>query len=50
WSASDQRRFDRVLAAYGQVNRRLPLVVRQFPLGLYLADLRRRMKQDEPLV
>lgn len=50
WSPADQRRFDRILAGYGRVNRRLPLAVRQFPLSLYLADLRRRMKHGKPLV
>ena len=50
WDAGKQRRFDRLMAALGAVNRMLPRVVRQFPFNLMLWDLDRRIRTGRPLV
>jgi uncharacterized protein (DUF2236 family) len=50
WDAAKQRRFDRLMAVVGAVNRRLPRIIRQFPFNLMLWDLDRRIKKGRPLV
>lgn len=50
WDAAKQRRFDRLMALLGAVNRLLPPVVRQFPFNLVLWDLDRRIRTGRPLV
>jgi uncharacterized protein (DUF2236 family) len=50
WDAAMQRRFDRLTAVLGVVNRMLPRVVRQFPFNLMLWDLERRIRTGRPLV
>jgi uncharacterized protein (DUF2236 family) len=50
WDAAKQRRFDRLMAVLGVVNRLLPRMLRQFPFNLTLWDLDRRIKKGRPLV
>jgi uncharacterized protein (DUF2236 family) len=50
WDAAKQRRFDRLMAVLGVVNRLLPRILRQFPFNLALWDLDRRIKKGRPLV
>jgi uncharacterized protein (DUF2236 family) len=50
WDAARQRRFDRLMAVLGVVNRMLPRFLRQFPFNLTLWDLDRRIKTGRPLV
>jgi uncharacterized protein (DUF2236 family) len=50
WDATMQRRFDRLMAVVGAVNRKLPRFIRQFPFNLMLWDLDRRIKKGRPLV
>ena len=50
WDAAKQRRFDRLMAVLGVVNRLLPRILRQFPFNLTLWDLDRRIKKGRPLV
>ncbi|GAA2787101.1 oxygenase MpaB family protein [Saccharopolyspora taberi] len=50
WTARDQRRFDRITTAIGAIALRLPRPLRQFPFGLLLWDLRRRIRTGRPLV
>jgi uncharacterized protein (DUF2236 family) len=50
WSPARQRRFDTLLAAIGQVTRRLPGPLRRFPFNYCLWDLRRRLRTGRPLV
>jgi uncharacterized protein (DUF2236 family) len=50
WDAAKQRRFDRLMAALGVVNRMLPRILRQFPFNLALWDLDRRIRTGRPLV
>ncbi len=50
WNAAQQRRFDRVLAGLGRVNRILPAPARKFPFNAYLADFRRRRRHGRALV
>ena len=50
WDAARQRRFDRLMAVLGVVNRMLPRILRQFPFNLTLWDLDRRIKTGRPLV
>ncbi|OBH61207.1 oxygenase MpaB family protein [Mycobacterium sp. E2479] len=50
WDATMQRRFDRLMAVVGAVNRKLPRIIRQFPFNLMLWDLDRRIKKGRPLV
>jgi uncharacterized protein (DUF2236 family) len=50
WDATRQRRFDRLMAVLGAVNRRLPRVVREFPFNWMLWDLDQRIKKGRPLV
>lgn len=50
WTGRDDRRLDRMMRALGAVSRRLPGVVRRFPLNAYLADARVRMRLGRPLV
>ncbi|BBX98613.1 oxygenase MpaB family protein [Mycobacterium lacus] len=50
WNAAMQRRFDRLMAVVGAVNRMMPRVVRQFPFNLMLWDLDRRIRTGRPLV
>jgi len=50
WDARRQRRFDRLMGVFGAINRRLPRVLRQFPINWCLWDLRRRLRRGRPLV
>jgi uncharacterized protein (DUF2236 family) len=50
WDAARQRRFDRLMAVLGVVNRMLPRILRQFPFNLTLWDLDRRIRTGRPLV
>jgi uncharacterized protein (DUF2236 family) len=50
WSDDDQERFDRLLRRTGRIQRALPTSVRIFPFNALLADLRRRLRHDRPLV
>jgi uncharacterized protein (DUF2236 family) len=50
WDAAKQRRFDRLMAVLGVVNRMLPRILRQFPFNLTLWDLDRRIRTGRPLV
>ncbi len=50
WDEARQRRFDRLMAAVGAVNRALPPFARQFPFNLLLADVDRRIRTGRPLV
>jgi uncharacterized protein (DUF2236 family) len=50
WDAARQRRFDRLMAVLGVVNRVLPRMLRQFPFNLMLWDLDRRIAAGRPLV
>lgn len=50
WTARDDRRHRRLFRAVGAIGRRLPGVVRRFPMNAYLWDTRRRMRTGRPLV
>ncbi|BBX75296.1 DUF2236 domain-containing protein [Mycobacterium shinjukuense] len=50
WDDVKQRRFDRLMAVVGAVNRALPHCVREFPFNLMLWDLDRRIRTGRPLV
>lgn len=50
WSPQDERRLDRLMRSLGAMSRRLPGVLRRFPLNAYLADARLRMRLGRPLV
>lgn len=50
WSDEQQRRFVRLLAVLGGVNRLLPRAIRQLPFTSMLWDFRRRVRKGLPLV
>ncbi|MFN3712328.1 MAG: oxygenase MpaB family protein [Alcanivoracaceae bacterium] len=50
WSSAQQRRFERLLAVVGGVNRLMPRVLRQAPTLLFMADFRRRQRKGLPMV
>ncbi|GHF41071.1 uncharacterized protein (DUF2236 family) [Amycolatopsis bartoniae] len=50
WSAGDQRRFERLVAAVGLLVRLQPPSLRRFPYDLLLWDVRRRIRTGKPLV
>jgi uncharacterized protein (DUF2236 family) len=50
WNASEQRRFDRVIAVLRVVNRLLPRFLREFPFNVLLRDLDWRIRTGRPLV
>jgi uncharacterized protein (DUF2236 family) len=50
WTAKDEKRFTRLLACIGIVQRRLPMFVRRFPFNLLLWDMRLRIRFGRPLV
>jgi uncharacterized protein (DUF2236 family) len=50
WDAARQRRFDRLMAVLGTVNRAMPKFVRQFPFNILLWDVDRRIRTGRPLV
>lgn len=50
WTAKHQRRFEVLCRAIGAVALKLPRAVRQFPLNLFLVDLRWRMRTGRRLV
>ncbi len=50
WSGDDQRRFDALMSVIAGVNRNLPRPLREFPLNLYLWDVRRRIRTGTPIV
>ena len=49
WDAAKQRRFNRVMAAIGAVNKVMPRFVRRFPFNWMLRDLDWRMRTGRPL-
>jgi len=49
WSASKQRRFDRMIKATALLYRVLPGPLRRFPFNAVLWDLRRRIRKGRPL-
>jgi uncharacterized protein (DUF2236 family) len=50
WTPNDQQRFELVMRRLGAVHRRLPRVIRQFPINWMLADLRLRIRFGRRLV
>lgn len=44
WSDAQQRRFDRIVDGLVRGTARMPRWMREFPLNLYLADTRRRLR------
>lgn len=50
WTDADQASFDRVLGLLGELNARMPAVVRHFPLNMYLLDFRLRRRMGRLLV
>lgn len=50
WSATDQRRFDRLMRVPALLVRHSPGPLRRFPFNLLLRDLRRRVASGRPLV
>jgi uncharacterized protein (DUF2236 family) len=50
WSASQQRRFDRMIKALAMLVRVTPGPLRRFPFNAILWDLRRRIRTGKPLV
>ncbi|WP_327149850.1 oxygenase MpaB family protein [Nocardia sp. NBC_01329] len=50
WSASDERRFDRMLRRLGRVSAALPVPLRNFPINAYLFDFRIRRRFGTKLV
>jgi uncharacterized protein (DUF2236 family) len=50
WTPRDQARFDRIVRVMAVTNRALPRPLREFPFNLYLADVRRRIKKNRPIV
>jgi len=50
WSERDQRRFDELIGACAALTRRLPGPLRRFPMNLYLADTRRRIRAGRPIL
>lgn len=50
WDEHRQRRFDRVTGASAAVVRRLPRVLRELALNLYLRDSQRRLRAGRPVV
>jgi uncharacterized protein (DUF2236 family) len=50
WDAAKQRRFNRVMAAMGRINKLLPRFVRRFPFNWMLKDLDWRIRTGRPLV
>ena len=50
WSATDERRLERVFAALGRVTRCLPGPLRRFPFNALLRDARLRSRLGRPLV
>lgn len=50
WNATKQRRFNRLMAAIGAVNKVSPRFVRRFPFNWMLKDLDWRIRTGRPLV
>lgn len=50
WSARNQRVHDKIFAGLGLMLRRMPGIVRRFPMNYYLWDTRMRMRYGRPLV
>ncbi|MGZ6616545.1 MAG: oxygenase MpaB family protein [Solirubrobacteraceae bacterium] len=50
WSMRSQRRFDAFMRVYAAVTRVLPRPLRHFPMNVYLADTRRRLRSGRPVV
>ncbi|MDC8993632.1 oxygenase MpaB family protein [Mycobacterium marinum] len=50
WDAAKQRRFDRLIAVVGALNRMMPRIVREFPFNVMLWDLDRRIRTGRRLV
>lgn len=50
WTERHQRAFDRMMAVWAAVDRRLPGPIRRFPFNAYLWDTRRRIRTGRPIV
>ena len=50
WDDAQQARFDRLVRRAGRLERTLPRSLRIFPFNALLADLRRRIRSERPLV
>ena len=50
WSARQQRRFDAYIRLYAAITRRLPRPLREYPMNVYLADARRRIRAGRAIV
>ena len=50
WSARQQRAHDRVFGALFAISARLPRLLREFPLNVYLWETRRRLRRGKPVV
>ena len=50
WTVRQDRFANRVLRVIGAVHRRLPKLIRLFPMNFYLYDMRRRHRLGKPLV
>jgi uncharacterized protein (DUF2236 family) len=50
WSTRQQRLFELHIRSYAAMTRLLPRPLRQFPVNLYLADARRRIRQGRRIV
>lgn len=50
WDERKQRRFDRMNAVLGRINRMLPRFLREFPLNLVWWDTRRRLRTGKPVI
>jgi uncharacterized protein (DUF2236 family) len=50
WSQRQQRLFDAYIRLYAAITRRLPRPLREYPMNLYLADARRRIRSGRPIV
>lgn len=50
WSRRRQRRFDQTMSVVAVANRLAPRPLREFPLNIYLWDVRRRIRTGKPIV
>jgi uncharacterized protein (DUF2236 family) len=50
WTTNHERAFDALTGTVALVNRRLPRIVRKFPLNVYVWDVRRRLHNGRPVV
>lgn len=50
WTPRQERTLTIIMRTLGLIYRRLPTVLRSFPINYYMWDLRRRIQQGKPLV